>query len=556
MTAVPVVDPDTEVLPPVERDRKRRDRHVVVLATIMFASLCLGMMTLYRPFVAPDELYQFDRVIAASHGQVLLDPTEIKISPASIAAEAAYVPSYQRLGEPSIDGFQPLNRGERPSFADLGGNVRTDDPNIRSNYMTQHPPLYYLVMGIAKNQIPDAEGLPVDQLVFWLRAFNVLMMLPLPLLFFAAARRLVGSGAVANAAAFLPLLLPGLARSAASINNDNLAILAGTALLVLMIRVMQGDDSRRTATLVAGVAIAGSLTKSNVLILLPFVLLAYGIGWLRHRRVPGTPTILTLAAGGIVSVLWSVRARIVFGDFQPDAMGIATATSQGPPRTAADPWSAADFFRDVWSVYPGRFWATLGVLEPPALPRTIQLALTAGVLICVVYALVRFRRVRPEMSLMFAIWLVLTIAVVGRAMLHNMDFVALPGLQGRYTYIAVLGLLLPVAFVLTDLLRQHGRWSATVVAAGGLGLSLVTFWVIVDYYWLPGGVRLTFGTVREAFGYIGGFSPWPTIVTAGLCALTAAGLVVPLVLLVRRTITASITAPTQTELPAGVASGT
>ena len=49
-------------------------------------------------------------------------------------------------------------------------------------------------------------------------------MLPLPWLFHLAARNLVGPGVVANAAVFLPLLVPGLARSATSINNDNLAV--------------------------------------------------------------------------------------------------------------------------------------------------------------------------------------------------------------------------------------------------------------------------------------------------------------------------------------------
>jgi len=538
VVAVPATptDPSIPTGQPAARAEKKRNRRTVVLATVMFAALCLGMMTLYRPFVAPDELYQFDRVIAASHGDILLNPAEIKISPASIQAEAIYVQSYQRLGEPGIDTFLPVDRGLRPSLADLGGNVRTDDPNIRSNYITQHPPLYYLVMGIAKNQIPDAEGIPVDQLVFWLRLFNVLMMLPLPLLFFAAARRLVGSGAVATAAAFLPLVLPGLARSAASINNDNLAILIGTALLVLLIRVMQGDDSRRMATLVGAAAIAGGLTKSNVLMMLPFILIAYGICWLRTRRALTMPTTLTLIAAGALSVAWAVRNRILFGSFQPDAMGIATEAWQGPPRMPDQPWSGADFFRDVWAVYPGRFWASLGVMEPPQLPRVLQLLMTAAVLICVLVALIRMRRIRVELGLMFAVWAVLTIAVVTRALLHNLDFVAIPGLQGRYTYIAALGLLLPAAFVASDLLGRYRAWSAVVFAVGGLGLALITFWVIVDYYWLPGGVRFGLGTVKEAFRFIGGFGPFPSIVTAGLCALAVIGLVVPLVLLVRDTV--------------------
>lgn len=506
---------------------RRRDRRSVWTATVMFAAVCLGMLVLYRPFLAPDEIFQFDRIYAASHGDMILAPGEINLVEASSAAEQRYVQSYQRAGEPSIEAIGPVPRDQRPSMAELGGNGDHHVEGARSNYMTQHPPLYYAVMGLLKNQIPDSENIPVDQLVFWLRAFNVLMLLPLPYLAFAGARRLGATGPLARAAAFTPLLIPGLARSAAGLNNDNLAILAGSVLILLLLRVIQGDATRRTALLVGLTALAGALTKGTMLPLIVFVPIAYALLWWRRRSLPPTPTLVTLVVSGLAVSFWSLKNRVYYGTIQPN-LGIENIPRREPGSFRFGAW-----LDEVWALLPARFWGNLGLLEPPALPRWLILGLTVLVLLAIAVAVWAFRGARLDLLFLAALPVGLIALVLFKALRISQELVAIPGLQGRYAYPAVLGLLLPAVLGLGFLLRRQVRFAPVAVALAGLLVTAAAVKNIVGWYWLPSGQSLGPGNLGDAFRWIRTFGTWPPVVTAGLCGLVVLALLGGLGLLVR-----------------------
>jgi small subunit ribosomal protein S36 len=70
-----------------------------------------------------------------------------------------------------------------------------------------------------------------------LRLLSALLLLPLPALAAAAARRLGAAPAVVTAAALLPLAVPQLAHVGASVNNDVLLVLLGAAVAVPLLGV-------------------------------------------------------------------------------------------------------------------------------------------------------------------------------------------------------------------------------------------------------------------------------------------------------------------------------
>ncbi|GGM01388.1 DUF2142 domain-containing protein [Nakamurella endophytica] len=500
---------------------RRRARLAVTAATLLFAALCLGYLVNTPPLVSPDELYHFDRVIAAEHGQIVLDPTEINVSKGARGVEGRLVVSLMRRSGPSWAQFTPLMRDQRPSLDALGGNSRSPKRDV-SNYMTQHPPLYYALMGAVAWALPGADRMAADKLIFLLRLFNVLLLLPLPLLFHRAARNLLGEGPVAMTAAFLPLLVAGLARSAATINNDNLAFLLGAAVFALSMRVLRGDTGVRTAAWIAVLCVAASLTKSTVLMVLVVVPIAYGIRALRARRLPRWPTLAVLVAGAAGAAVWWVRNLVLFHAVQPNAWGSQFARAQGSPRTPDNPPDWDRFWSTVRFALPSRLWGALGILEPPRLPTPMVVTLTTVTVLAALFAVATQRGLRWEFAALFAVPLASLVMVVWQSYRHYLAYVAIAAIQGRYAYPALIGLLLPIAVLVVALLGRFRRWAPALVAAAGL---LVTGWGLyasVEYTWLVRGRALVPSDWGTALRNLAGFFPWAPWVLGGIGVVTAA----------------------------------
>jgi len=159
---------------------------------------------LYPATYGHDEPQHLDMAYAYSKELHLHAPGERRV--AAGVAKTQRGPSYPPRR--SFSDIVPQPRGQRPSLDEQGGNrqLRGGLPNQQ----VQHPPLHYL-LGAAVLRLPGVGGLPFDQQLWLLRLLSVLLLAPLPLLAWAAARALLGPGPPL-AAAVLPVTVPGLSR--------------------------------------------------------------------------------------------------------------------------------------------------------------------------------------------------------------------------------------------------------------------------------------------------------------------------------------------------------
>lgn len=519
--------PDGQSAPPATDARRRRLG--VVGASVLFLGVCLGFLLNTPAGLGPDELYQLDRVVAAEHGDILPEPGSLFTSRGVRGIEREFTVSLMRRGGPSWAEFTASARADRPSLNDLGGNRRTTDRDV-SNYMTQHPPLYFALMGGLVALTPQADDLPGDALYLLVRSFNLLLILPLPFLFWITARELVGDTPVATAAAYLPLVIPGLARGAATINNDNLGILIGAIVIWLSIRVMRGDDRLRTAIALAVLAVLGSLTKATVLTTLMIIAVAYVTLAIRRRGLPRAGVVWVLVAGAAASLVWWVRNFIVYGAMSPieQAWGSQYGRVTGQPRPPDVPMDI-DRMTSAMLLLPSRTIASLGLHEPPQLPPMLVWLLFGALIASIPVAIAVLRGRRWEMLVLAAMPLAQMVLIELNVYLHYRNYLGLGGIQGRYVYPALFGLIFPLAVTVGLLLGRAARWTPLVVAGIGLLVSGWALYLSVEYTWLVRGTALVPSNWIDAFRTLGSYfplgPPWSIGLTllAALCAI--AGLV-------------------------------
>ena len=494
----------------------------VTAATLAFAAVCLGFLITTPMLWAPDELYHFDRVVAAEHGTLLPGPGSFNVAQGVRQVESKYVfggAGYEAPGAPSWASAKPIPRAQRPSLNALGGSARSKAVGV-SNYETQHPPLYYDVMGGLVRLWPGADAMAADKFVLLVRALNVLLMLTLPALFWFSAKWLLGTNAVSRAAPFLPLLVPGLARTAASINNDNLAIPFGALGVALAIRVFRGDRSLRTAVWIAATCLAGTLTKSTVVFALWIVPVAYIVLWIKERRAPSRSVFTALIVGALASSAWWIHNYIAYGAVQPSAWGSQFALAQGRPR--GDIPIDYNFFVNrlyIWA--PSRFWGALGLLEPPKLPHVLIVGMSALILTLPFLTLAALRGRRWLFVAIFAVPASEQLMVVLQAYLHYRHYLAIPGIQGRYVYPGVFGALLPFAVGAVLVLRRYSSWAPLLITLLGTLMCGSGVLISLGYSWLPRGSHLRPSNLHSALGVLDSFNPLGKTSVVALIALGA-----------------------------------
>lgn len=511
------------VRPPTADRVARGFPGMIRAATVAFAAVMLGFLVLYPIFMGFDEQHQLDRVYDVTGGQLIPTTGQELVNEAIPRANAALFEGYPLGLSPTWDAKPSLPRDRRPSLADLGGHAK-HPPGGYVNQLSQHPPLYYWLMGGVMAAIPGHDTMPVDQLLFWLRLVNVLILLPLPLLFWRGAAHLIGDGPAARAAAFLPLIIPALPRIGATVNNDNLIILAATATLVGLAAVMMGDLSRGRAWYVAIPLAVALWCKGTSLLLCPVVLICYLVGWARARSKFPLPAALVVAGGAIVGLSWWMVNLIRYGTLQPNGFGDLADQYAGPVRTAQTPFDAAGFWSFVWRNFPTRFWGQLGELEPPYLQPWILWMLTGLVLAGLVLSLIfaRGRRTATVLLWLFAVGALA--AVIWEGLQYAEQYQGVRGLQGRYALPLVFGLLVVIVVGFGAVLRRHGIWLAPGLLVIGLVATVASFFLWINRMMLPSGTLLSPGSVHRAVANIARFFPFPTPVTVILIVLIIAAL--------------------------------
>ena len=172
-------------------------------------------------------------------------------------------------------------RAQRPSWNELAeSRASSSGPQP----LTDAPPLFYGVGSAVLTLIPGSDSWAWDQSVAVLRLVSVLMAAPLPLLAWAAARRLTGSVLAGVTAAVIPFAVPELSHVSSTVTSDALLILLGGLAAAGIAFVLRGDRTLGTAVRLGVITGLAALTGLPGLVLAPWVLAAYLIVWFRVSR--------------------------------------------------------------------------------------------------------------------------------------------------------------------------------------------------------------------------------------------------------------------------------
>jgi len=350
------------------------------------------------------------------------------------------------------------------------------------------------------------------------RLLNVLLVAPLPLVAHLTVARL-RPGSVAAAAAFLPFLFPQVGFLAGTVNNDNLSILAYWVATLLVVRVLTGDRSLRTAVLLGGTIAVAAFTKAFGLFLLPWAAVAYAVASAGRWR----DTAIRIATVGVVSFLgvwWYLRALLVEGDPvpEPEVGGLAGIVPLGPewqPGVAQFLWGALRPLAVTVAWHTGTGSVAFG------LGSTWALWWIGFLLVLAVLGLVVAGPERAAVAVLLGLVLVKVLAVLPRSWNFYSTYGQITGVQGRYLFGAVLALGVAALLGVGWLSRRRPGWTPALVALPLLALSGLVGWRAWRGYWGPEG-----GSVGSSWSAFTAWSPLPvlltTILVAALCTAALA----------------------------------
>jgi 4-amino-4-deoxy-L-arabinose transferase-like glycosyltransferase len=374
---------------------------------------------------------------------------------------------------------QAPDKDDRPAWDEADGATFTATPNA----MPQHPPLYYeamaVVLRIERALIPGRWSL--DREVAFLRLANLLMVAPLPILAWWAARRFGCADDVAIVAALLPFAIPQLTHIAATVNNDNLLILLGAVVTALVGGVVRGDRSTATA-IGLGVATGLALLTKVFALFFPVVIaIAYWMGSRRRaggaaRHTAWSRLIVSGAISAGIGAWWYVSNLVSTGNLVPSIADIRLNPSLRPPGFRANPWS---FTQDFGGYLVERFWGSFGWYS-------IQLSLAVVVIATVLAAACVLAAItaplspttsperkewvrRRELLAMLVPMAFFGAFVFARAWALHVETGRMQFIQGRYLFGALVGLQIVAAIGLT---RLAGAWA--IPAATGWAAVMQT----------------------------------------------------------------------------------
>ena len=533
-------------MPRVRRGRRRWRVPVVVwLVTGVWASLLLGASLVWKMSYGYDEPLHVDLAYVYSRAPfTFYGPGELPPTRADVTLETE-VPGYQidhNWPDATADPVGPvLDRDERPTLDEAGGAgpAAVD----RRNQMIQHPPLYYWLEAIVL-RLPGVSGLAWDLQLWFMRLISVVLALPLPILCWATARRLLGVGrtdvtatgrspaspeAWAVLAALVPLSVPGLVRNLSSVSNDVLLVVATSVFLYALTRVLTGDLTTRTSVVVS-VSMAVALLSKGFALVLPLVaLVAYA--WAVSRDRPGAGQLVrrlawpacVVGVGAVVGGLWWLRNLLLYGTVQINGVGAAASvTLYGPPDGGG---ALSRFLPSFVAQVLGRIWGGVGLPDTP-IPGPVVvwgwLALTAmGLLAALVLPSGPGTRARAWILTLPAL---LTMAVVAAGSLADFRTWSayIHGAQGRYLYLAIVPFSACVTAGWRHLLGSLGaRGLARTLAVVGLA-TLVTnavVWAMIVSTWYTNGPTLSWTTMRAGLAAFLAWAPLPSGVVVALAVV-------------------------------------
>ena len=506
----------------------------VWLITALWGSLLLGASLLWPMTTGLDETahigmaYQY-----AAHPFTFYGPGQLHFTAAvvGVSEQVPQVASGHRLSD-----TMPRARADRPTLNQLGGEqILASSP---PDQMIEHPPLYYWLAAVVL-KFPGVSGLSWDLQVWLLRLLSVAMMLPVPLLCWLSARRLMRASErglhpgtasrYAVLAAALPLTVPNLIRVGSSVDNDSLLILASSVLLYGVARVVTGDLGWRPGVLIGSAAAVGLWTKGFALAFPLIILAAYGLAFFRLGRTRENlirvvePLAIT-AVGCIIGGLWWLRNLIDYHTLQPNGWGSYVSVIHGPPDHHG---TLSGFLPPFFDQFAMRLWGEVGIPDIPSPGALIIYGWLALVVIgCLGALLVRGRpTARSSLAVLalvplayFAIEIEGSYSDFRKWSMHGPDAV-----QGRYIYGGIVAGATLFAIGWYKLLRPRFHLRLALLTVAGALLTNATVWFLIIRSWYQ-------STTDQ--GYVSGFgdgfravlrwSPVPTPVTILLVVVAPA----------------------------------
>ena len=462
-------------------------RRALALVTALVVLVGVLWAVLTPAFRAPDEPQHVNSVLRLAYGGGWPPAGEALVGPAVDEAReqavlASDVPGrhLDRVGVPAFVDVPPTPDAERGTvdagnaLADPvppGASTRHLDPEA-VDQMTQHPPLYYAMAAGVLHATGMAEA-RWDLQLLTLRLFDVLLLLPVPLLTAAAVRRLSGSRPAALVGASFTLFVPQAGHILGSVTNDALVTLSGAATGYLCVRVLTGDVRARTAAWLGVVVGVGLLTKVMAAFALPVVVAAYLMApGPRGRRALGV-----LLAGGVAFVIggwWWLRNLLVLGTVQP--VGIPDRFLDG-----AEEQGLWYFVRIVVTSLTRSFFGNFGWLEV-RLPDGVFWTAAVVVAVLCAWAVARGPARRATAVLLLqpaALWCGVLVNAWPDYVAHGW----ISAVQGRYLFAGLLalgaGTALGLLALLGPRLRTAAPWvvgAACVASASGLAYGFWAFY--------------------------------------------------------------------------------
>lgn len=437
--------------------RARRDRaHWATLVIVTVAwGLVLALWAVLTPmYGAPDEVAHVDTAIRFQGDHAWPAP-----------GDARYLAGVHY----SYTDEVALPAADRSTFGELLAAHPGLDDNV--DQMTQHPPFYYGALGLLLKAI-HFESLRWDHVVLILRLFDALLVLPLPLLVHATVRRITRSPKLALLGAIGLFAVPQLQQIGASVTNDAPVILLGAVVTWLTVRYLTGAQRWRDVVALGVATGLLMLTKGTGLPAWPMVVVGLLVavpvvsGWGGRILRAVVSAGIALAIGG----WWWGRNYLLYHDFQPSGLAGVRPTVHWPTGKGPDPGT---FLAAFWNGVPASFWGKFGLLKYPMLNVVTDSLTVIAVGVVVAFAFRRgpHRRAAVTLAVLPAVTLALLLETTWKAF----DRTALIyGIQGRYFFVAIVGLLALSVIAWSRAVHQPGtkRVAAVLVALGAPALTL------------------------------------------------------------------------------------
>nr|MDT0660090.1 DUF2142 domain-containing protein [Micromonospora sp. DSM 115978] len=500
----------------------------VWLILVLHLLVVLCQTAIFPNFRSPDERHHVDLIVMVERGEAWPWPDQGTLPMSLGGAAGGFTISGGLPGRLRLAEENPPPRAERRSYLEAGGTAADDE--LPRNQLIQHPPLYYLAGAAVVALIPGWENLPFDRVFLVLRWWNVLFAVVLPLALWAIARRLRLPDPVPVAAALVPLAIPELTHNQSSVNNDNLLIATFALLTLLMVRVLTGDTSRRTALGVGLLATVALLTKGFALLIPVWIGLVYLAAAIRFRRRAALTGLVIAGAAAIPGLAWWIRNKLVYGSLQPHGR-----FTENPTLTAQYGWSDGGM---SWLLRLIERMNTLFFVHDQTGDRLRHgpwwMAVAAATLVLVGVVVTIAWRVLPRTTTVVVLVPVCAIlAIVAKGSWEQYaDSQLYAGMQGRYLYGGLAGLGVVAVAATAKLPGRARRWFPLALFGFAAAMHAVYLWYTLWLFWAPRGAGRA-ESMRRSVEAIVEWYAFPPLVLALVALGTATAAVATAVALVR-----------------------